>query len=248
MILNSDQTQNLHAPSDVRDDYLDGPVAAEVERLVAKMDAIQNGNESRKLMITSALMGEGKSTLACHLARSAARNKSKPTLLIDFDIRRPSLHKMFGVKKEHGVADILKDNHPFAGFFKDTLVPNLFLLTSGIIESSPIDILRWDRIKIFLDEVQRHFCTVIVDAPPVIPVSDALGLGRLVDNVVLIIKAGETPRHIAKRAIDMLHDVKVKIDGIILNDMESVLPSYYHPDYYGYEYFESSYRKPDFPE
>ena len=73
-----------------------------------------------------------------------------------------------------------------------------------------------------------------------IPVSDPLILGKFVDNVIMVVKAGSTPRHVIQRALDMFYDVKVNIDGIVLNNVDNVLPMCYEADYYGYKYFENN--------
>jgi capsular exopolysaccharide synthesis family protein len=219
--------------------YKDTAGNAEVERLVAKLESLKNGKSNQVLLITSALLGEGKSTVATRIASSSARNRKSPTLLIDFDIRRPRLHRIFNVARGQGVVDILSRDLPLQSCLKDTAIPNLLILTSGIINGNPLEILTLDKIKRLFVEVRERFENVIVDAPPVIPVSDPILLGRLVDHVVMVVKAGDTSRHVIKRAVNMFSDVKVNISGIILNNMKNVLPFYFDHDYYGYKYFES---------
>ncbi|MFQ5641562.1 MAG: tyrosine-protein kinase family protein [bacterium] len=214
---------------------------AEIGRLIAKLDTLCNGSLQQIVLITSAILGEGKSTVASRLARSSARNRKNPTLLIDFDLRRPRLHQLFGVRKRQGLVDIFDGRIPLRDCIKRTSIPGLMLLTSGRLrKETPIELLTADKIKTFFSEVRNSFDNVIVDSPPIIPVSDPLILGKIVDNVILVVKAGVTSRHIVKRAIDMFLDVKVSISGIVLNNMDNVLPYYYDSNYYGYKYYEKA--------
>ncbi len=216
--------------------YQDSPANAEIERLVAKIDTLRNGKAQQTIMVTSSLQGEGKSTVATRIAQTMARKRGK-TLLVDFDLRRPRQHRIFDVIRGDGVVDILNFGLSVQRCLKETSVPKLFLVTSGIVKENPIELLNMDKVQKLLNEARENFDYVVLDAPPIIPVSDPLLLGKLVDNVILVIKAGETSRNIIKRAVDMFYDVKVDISGVVLNNMKNVLPYYYDHDYYGYKYF-----------
>ena len=218
--------------------YFDSPGNAEIERLNAKLSALRNGTEKQVVLITSSILGEGKSTVAARIARTSARNRKNATLLIDFDLRRPRLHRIFNVAKSRGLADILGLQLPLKTCIKRTSIPNLLLLTSGDIQGNPLNLLKSDKIENFFMEVRSFFDHVIVDSPPVIPVCDSLLLGRVVDNVLFVVKAGTTPKVVVKRAIEIFYDVKVEISGIVLNNVNNVLPYYYDSDYYGYKYYE----------
>jgi len=126
---------------------------------------------------------------------------------------------------------------PFQELVKDSGFPNLKIITSGDLNDSPIKIFNAQNIKAFFDTASSYYDNIIVDAPPIIPVSDPLIIGKFVDNVILVAKAGETPKRVIKRAVDMIHNVEIKISGIILNNMRNVLPYYYDHNYYGYDYY-----------
>ncbi len=228
------QSQTLNS---LRKYYSDTPGTAEIERLAANLDAMRNGKKKQIILITSAVIGEGKSTIAALLARSLAVHK-KETVLIDFDLRRPQLHHLFEVDCKDGLIDILRSNLPFSRCLKPTNFPHLILISSGILDSNPVEILTNDRLKIFFEYIGDKYDTVIVDSPPVIHVSDSLLLSKFADEVILVIKAGSTPRYVVKRAIKMFGDVKVKISGIILNNMENALPRYYDYKSYHYQYYQ----------
>lgn len=216
--------------------YTDTPGSAEIERIGAKLDALKNGKKKQVILITSSLLGEGKSTVASLLARSLAIHRKK-TLLIDFDLRRPRLHDLFDVNCKNGLINILRSDLPFELCIKETLIPHLKLISSGILDVSPSEILNNDLIKLVFDSIGNGFDKVIVDSPPVIHVSDPLLLSKFVNEVIVVVKVGSTPKYVVKRTIRMFHDVKVKISGIILNNMQNALPHYYDYKSYGYQYY-----------
>lgn len=232
-MLNSPRTDIEH----LKEARNDTPGNAEIMRLLTKLDTFRNGTPKQTIMFTSALLGEGKSTISTNIAIASSRNRQKPSLLIDFDLRRPKLHHIFKVDKAPGVVDAVTNQVSFQELVKDSGFPNLKIITSGNLNESPIKIFNAQNIKAFLDTASSYYDNIIVDAPPVIPVSDPLVIGKFVDNVILVAKAGETPKRVIQRAVDMIHNVEIKISGIILNNMRNVLPYYYDHKYYGYDYY-----------
>jgi len=230
--------ENTNNPSNIYNKcHLDSPGIAEIERLGAKLDAMRNGKKKQIILITSSVIGEGKSTVASLLARCMAIHRNE-TLLIDFDVRRPRLHTIFDISRKDGLIDNLRSTLPFNLCVKPTFIPRLNLMSSGILDVSPSEILNTDLVKTFFKNLGKQFDCVIVDSAPVIHVSEPLLISKFVDEVVLVVKAGSTPKYVVKRAIDMFKDVKVDISGIILNNMQNVLPHYYDYNSYGYQYYE----------
>jgi len=217
--------------------YKDTPSNAEIERLLAKLDTVRDGKDKQSVLITSAVQGEGKSTASTLIALASSRDKKNPTLLVDFDLRRSRLYQHFGVNREGGVIDILSNRLPFKLCVKKTHFDNLKILTSGNLHSSPIGALNSESIKRFFNEAFHYFDNIIVDCPPIIPVSDPLVLSKFVDNVILVVKAGSTSKQVVKRAIDMIYSIEVDVCGIILNNMNNVLPYYYDTKHYRYHYY-----------
>lgn len=216
--------------------YRDTPGNAEIERLLVKIDTFHRDKQKQSVLVTSAVEGEGKSTVCANIAMASSRNRQNTTLLIDFDLRRPTIHEIFGISRKGGVAEILNDQMTFSSCIKKTHVDNLKILTGGSLKVSPLEIFNSAKVKQILDEARSHFDYIFVDSAPLLAVSDPLAIAKVVDHVVFIVKAGATSRHVAKRAIDMLMNVDVSIAGIILNDMKNVLPSYYQYKYDGYHY------------
>jgi capsular exopolysaccharide synthesis family protein len=218
--------------------YRDTPGIAEIERICAELEAMREGTKYQFLLITSSLSGEGKSTIAALLARAMAFHDQE-TLLIDFDLRRPKLNQIFNSNSKKGLIETLRLELPAKTYIKKTAIPKLFLLNSGKLNGSPSEIFNSDKINYFLIDIAESFEYIILDSPPMIPVSDSLLLSKCVDEVILVVKAGSTPKYIVKRTISMFDKVNVKISGIILNNMQNVLPHYYDFNAYGYNYYES---------
>jgi len=171
------------------------------------------------LLATSSAPDEGKSTTVANLAVTLAQAEQR-VILVDCDLRRPSLHTLFGVPNEAGLtsAILAQDDIPLP--LQATVVPDLKLLTSGPLPPRPSDILGSRRMEIVITRLREQADIVLFDTPPVIAVSDAVVLATRVDGVLLVFQAGKTSRERARRARDMLVRVKANIIGVILNNAQ----------------------------
>jgi len=214
----------------------ESPEATEIRRLyshIARVPAT-DGEWIRSLAVTSSTLGEGKSTLASMLAISIADHARKNVLLVDSDFRRPKIHEMFNLELGRGFSDILAGDQSGETAVKGTPFTNLKIITAGRRHSNLSKILDRVRLKEFFDKAKHHFDYIILDCPPVIPVSDIIDLSPEIDGVMMVIKAGQTPKEVTKRAVNLLQNYGVKIVGLVLNDVERVLPYYYDYSYYHY--------------
>ena len=197
----------------------------------------QNLSQSqvKSLLITSANQSEGKTLIAVHLAITLAHQGNNRVLLMDFDLRRPKQHIQFCLAKHPGLSSVLRGEMPFEAAIRPTEHPNLHLMTAGRPVSSPSRLCESNLTATIIDECKFHFDTVIIDAPPVISVSDVRILSPHVDGVALVVMAGKTYRELVIRAIDLLNQSKANLLGLILNDIDGALPYYYHDrKYYHY--------------
>jgi len=217
--------------------YDDTPGNAETQRLFVKIDGLRKDIERHCLLFTSAMLGEGKSTISSHVAMTCARNWSNKTLLIDFDLRRPRAHKIFNIERENGVAEVLAGHCSFDACIKPSLERQLDVISAGKLETSPLEVFNSGTIRQFIQVARERYKNIIIDSPPVIPVSDPLTLSRFVDHILFVVKAGQTPRKIVKRGLDMFSSANIEISGIVLNNVDNVLPAYFDPKYYGYHYY-----------
>jgi capsular exopolysaccharide synthesis family protein len=183
----------------------------------------------RSMVVTSASPEEGKSTTLANLAVTIAQ-AGKKVVLIDCDLRRPSLHQIFGARSTPGFTDMMRDDALMSKPpLQETSEPNLRLLASGTIPPNPSELLASRRMSDVIAALQQQADIVLFDAPPVIAVTDAAVLSSKVDAVLLVVSAGKTKRDHAKKAKTMLEKVNAHLIGTVLNNAkgESSLYQYY---------------------
>lgn len=168
------------------------------------------------LVVTSAAPGEGKSTTLANLAVTMAQGERR-TILVDADLRRPSLHEIFAIPNSRGLTTMFVEpetlqDPPLA----ETDVENLHLLPSGPLPPNPADLLGSRRMEEVIAALRARADIVLFDAPPVIAVTDAAVLGTKVDGVLLVVCAGRTRRDHAQRARELLERVHVRLIGAVL--------------------------------
>jgi len=204
-------------------------------RLAAALHHAQEANGLKVVMIASAAAGEGKSLTAANLALTLSESYRRTVLLVDGDLRRPSLHTVFGIQTESGLSEALDSpDEPKLTLYE--LSPRLTLLPAGRPTSDPMAGLTSRRMRALLDEAREQFGWVIIDTPPVGVLSDANLLAAMVDGVVLIIKADSTPYPLVQRAVEALGADRVL--GAVLNRVsEASLQATYG---YYYSYYASS--------
>ncbi|HLT28959.1 MAG TPA: polysaccharide biosynthesis tyrosine autokinase [Myxococcaceae bacterium] len=176
----------------------------------------------KTLVVTSSGPEEGKSTITISLGVAMAQSGSR-VLLVDTDMRRPRLHKAFGVPNDVGVSSLIVGEGSLERAVKSTEVPGLFVLPCGPIPPNPAELLHAQGFEKLLAELSETYDRIIFDSPPVNAVADAVVLGAQVDGVVLVLKALQTQRELARRGLRALQDVNANVLGAVLNhvDIES---------------------------
>lgn len=188
----------------------------------------------RTIMVTSSGPQEGKTTTATSLAITMAVNGSR-VLLVDADMRRPRVHRIFGLTSQAGLSSLILGEGKLAELAKPTVVENLWVLPCGPIPPNPAELLHTAAFQRILAEAGAAFDRVIVDSPPVGVVADAAVIATNVDGTLLVLKAGQTDRDVARQAIRQLADVKALIYGAVLNDLDLSDQKYGRYTYY-YQY------------
>ena len=189
----------------------------------------------KSMMLTSAQAQEGKSTTSVALALALVRVGAR-VLLIDSDMRNPSLHKSFDRQLGRGLSNVLTGSGQLGEYLQDSGVANLSLLMAGPIPPNPAELLSADSIIRVLDEATKRFDHVIVDGPPVLGLADAPLLSRAVEGTVLVVEAGRTPATRARHAIERLLGVRTHIIGAVLTKFDLKTTGYGYGYGYGYEY------------
>jgi len=194
------------------------------------------GAPPKVIVITSALPQEGKTTTSLNCAIVLAQKGSR-VLLIDADLRRPSIHKVFGMALKSGLSNVLTGNATLSqAVTSSPLVPGLFVLPSGTPPPNPAELLASTNMKEILTELREHYDHIVVDTPPALSVTDAVIMSTWADAVVLVIRSGQTTKHALRRSRDALMMVNAPVAGVLLNaaDLQS-------PDYYYYYEYQSKY-------
>jgi capsular exopolysaccharide synthesis family protein len=196
-------------------------VAAEAYRtLRANLEFIPSERGCRHIVITSPAMGEGKSTTAANLAVVAAQAGSR-VCVVDADMRRPTLHTMFGVANRGGFTRALSQGVPLGSVAVATDVANLSLVVAGSSDGMrPAQLLNAPRLQKVLHDPTTPFDLVIFDTPPIISVADALNLAAHCDGVVVVVSAGAAPPSVLQQAVRQIEQVKGRVLGVVLNRVD----------------------------
>ncbi|MFQ5663405.1 MAG: GumC family protein [Terriglobia bacterium] len=191
----------------------------------------------RLLLVTSCQPLDGKTTTAVNLAVALAQRGDK-VLLVDADLRKPSVHKFLSTDGKHGLSLYLSGSHEGETLILPTTIPNLFFLPAGPVPPNPAELLSTARMKELLAELARQFEHVVVDSPPVLSVTDATVLSVLVDGVILVVRSGKTTREVLRHTRHLLFTVNARVLGVVLNGLalDSVDYHYYFHKHYGYGY------------
>ncbi|WP_353949002.1 CpsD/CapB family tyrosine-protein kinase [Sporolactobacillus sp. Y61] len=189
-------------------------------------------SDLKTIMFTSAGPGEGKSTTAANVATVMAQ-QGKRVLLIDADMRKPTMHYTFRLINTQGLTTLLTKRTTFDETIQKTEVENLFILTSGPIPPNPAELLSSVVMESFIKHALTLFDTVIIDTPPVLAVTDAQILANLCDGTVLVVRSGETEKEAALKAKDLLSKAKAKVLGVVLNGKPISKSDSHYYYYYG---------------
>lgn len=198
---------------------------------------LASANSPKVIVITSSFAREGKTTTSINLATVLAQ-MGKPVLLIDADLRRPRLQKVFRGKLNVGLVNHLAAGLPIEEVIQPTEVPNLSVILSGPIPPNPSELLASDKMKHLIEEVRSKYAFVIFDSPPVLAVTDAIVLAASADGVVLTIHGGVTPRELVQRSAERLRHSNIPVLGALLNNLDLQQYGYTYRKSY-YDYYES---------
>ena len=241
------QVEEKNRPLIVGNDLDDGLTEA-FRSMFSRIQMNSITDYPKTILVTSAIPSEGKSLISANLAYSCA-NHGKKTILIDFDLRRPGIHKFCNISNEKGLLTLI--NHPqespekLSDFAFRTLTqihPNLFVLPSGGKTRAATEILESNEYERVLFELKKMADVIIIDSPPIGLFPDSLAISRRVDEVLFVTRYGKVSRKVAKNLLESIDETGAKILGVVLNDLpQKKTPGYYYSGYYGYGYFRYKY-------
>jgi capsular exopolysaccharide synthesis family protein len=188
------------------------------------------------IQICSAVFSEGKSTVCSNLATIMAAAGER-VLIIDGDMRKPVLHKMFKISNARGLSSVLSGQIELDEAIRDTQVENVSIIPAGPISPNPTELLGSRTMKILLAELRQRYDRVIIDCPPYMGLADSSMLTTLTDGVLIVIRSGKTSRDLIYQTIKNMEMIKAKVLGVVLNDQSGTADEYYYYYSYNYNYY-----------
>lgn len=217
----------------------DSSAAEAFRTLRTNIQFSMSSDDSNVILVTSSFQGEGKSWNSANIA-SVFAAQGKRTLIIDADMRRGVQEKKFGVSNSNGLSNYLANvNFDEKKFIKETEIENLYIVTRGNVPPNPSELLDSNRMDTLISMAREKFDVVIIDAPPVLVVADALILASKADRVILVAAMNETNKNFVLESKNALEKANARLSGVILNKAKVDKRSYYKYGY-GRYYAESS--------
>ncbi|MEH7125729.1 CpsD/CapB family tyrosine-protein kinase [Bacillus sp. JJ1773] len=205
------------------------PISEQYRTIRTNIEYSNIDRENRVIVITSSTAGEGKTITSANLAVVFAQ-QGKKVLLIDADFRKPMVHNVFKKKNLIGLTSVLIKKTPLSEAIKDTKIRNLYVLTSGPITPNPSELLSSKSMSDLLTAIRKEFDFIIIDTPPILPVTDAQILANQCDGVILVINCGKTKIEHAEKAKTLLLNVKARLLGAVFNNTKDKYNDYYYYD------------------
>jgi len=195
-----------------------------------------SGNPPKKIVISSPNPAEGKTMIAINTAIALSQMGAQ-VLIIEADLRKPRVHKIFHQENGLGLSNFLSGNVELHSIIRKTEIPNLYCILGGPLPPNPSELLGSSVFKTMLECLEERFDHIIIDAPPTLGFADTIILSTSVDGVILVVHGGKTPRETLQRAKDVLIQVNAKILGVVINRVDIRIT-----DYGGYAYYYHNYQ------
>jgi capsular exopolysaccharide synthesis family protein len=204
----------------------EGSLGAEKFRFLAvRLRQLRQNRPLKKILITSTIPQEGKSTIAANLACTLARKKQQKTLLLEGDLRRPTLANQFGIGKPAGLCEWLGGQTESINIYKLESL-GLWILPAGVAPQNPLELMQSGRLSVLMEQLESWFDWIVIDSPPVLPLADASLWSRLADGIVLVTRKGTTEKQQLQRGLEAID--KSKLLGALVNSSANAA----HTDYY----------------
>ena len=205
---------------------------------IMMMSGVENG--PKIIMVASAMSGEGKSLVAVNLASIISIELHSHALLVDCDLRNPSLTRWFGLQEKKGLSDYLTGKAEIKDLLIKTSIDKLRILAGGSIQDNPVELIGSNKMKTLIQDLKSRYDDryIIIDSSPILATTEPSVLNEMVDGIILVIKSGSTPRETIQQAIKLLN--KNKIIGVVLNNMQfktkALIQRYFGASHQYYDY------------
>lgn len=215
------------------------PLAEAYRHLRTSILLSRAGQPPRTLLVSSSLPGEGKTTTSVNTAITLAQTTGARVCIVDADMRRPRLHRIFGERNSYGLSTILSNDMSDAemlGLVHHNEAAGVHVLTSGPVSPNPAELLGSEQMRRLVAALGANYTHVIIDSPPIVPFTDSVLISKMVDGVLLIVQGGKSSRSIVRRSTQILNEVGAKVLGVVLNNV-----NLHREDYYYYQHYHSYY-------
>lgn len=207
------------------------PISESYRSLRTNIDFSSVDQVTQVIMATSAGPEEGKSTVVGNLAVTYAQD-NRNVLLIDADMRKPTVHRTFQLSNKSGLSSVLSRQSTLDEAIQKTEVPNLSVMTAGAIPPNPAEMLNSNSMSQVMSELRKQFDVILIDTPPVLAVTDAQLLASLSDGVLMVINTGKVKKEVALKAKETLERVNARMLGVVLNNVKRKAGEEYYYYYY----------------
>ena len=208
------------------------PVAEAFRVLRTNLQFAAVDKDLKVILVTSPSPNEGKSTVVEYLAQTIAQT-GKKVMVLDADLISPTLHRYFGIPNQRGLSNLIVGDADFTVFTRLKEYPNLSVITTGPIPPNSSELLGSARMKHLMDRLREEYDVVIMDTPPILPVTDAVVASSLADGVILVIQAGKTRNGEVRHAQEVLEAAHANLLGVVLNRARRRVNDYYDTRTYG---------------
>lgn len=205
------------------------------QKFLANLEYVNIDKKYKVIHVTSSVTGEGKTTFQSNIAYLLAQKNYK-TILVDLDLRKPKVHRVFGVENINGVTDLLMGKTNLDEAIKKSKNLGFDVLTSGEKTSAVINLIQSDKMKTMFEQLRERYDYILIDSPPVVNVSDALYISKLSDAVIFVIAQSKTKRVMVREAINTLQRNDVNIIGAVATQVDIYNKRYGYGYGYGYSY------------
>lgn len=200
----------------------------EYERLKTNLLSLRSEDTVKAIMVSSSTAREGTSTVTSNLALTMAKNSALKILLVDANLRHPTLHTAFKLSKDRGLSDVLIGDAEIQDVARETTLRNLSLITAGNSDVSPIDVLESHSLEKLVAQLRDEYDYLIFDSAPINTYSDASIITRQVDGVILVVRSGKPRREVVQKAKEQLQRLDANIVGIVLNRRRYIIPKLFY--------------------
>ncbi|MFJ8265529.1 CpsD/CapB family tyrosine-protein kinase [Peribacillus asahii] len=203
------------------------PITEQYRLIRSNIHFSSGDKEIKSIVITSPKTSDGKTTTASNLAIVLAQ-KGKRVLLVDADLRKPSVHYAFNISNIQGLTNVLEKKIPLNQAISKTPISNLTILTSGNIPTAPSELLDSKAMELIMEEMKEMYDYVLFDTPSVLEVTDAQIIANKSDGIVMVVASAKTPKEEAVKAKNLLIKTKAQLLGIVVNELKSTQSRYYY--------------------